>query len=86
LGKALGQRLFRHGIFDRMSAAANPLGGKLIAREQALDQLFATGAITPERLAAETAAIGELQGRLRLVHLAAHLETRPAQSRPDCPI
>jgi hypothetical protein len=69
-------------IFDRMSAAAKPLGGKLIAREQALDQLFATGAITPERLAAETAAIGELQGRLRLVHLAAHLETR-ALLNPD---
>jgi hypothetical protein len=48
----------------------------LIAREQTLDQLFANGEITLERLSAETAAIGELQGRLRLVHLAAHLETR----------
>jgi hypothetical protein len=28
------------------------------------------------RLTAETAAIGELQGRLRSVHLSAHLETR----------
>jgi hypothetical protein len=27
-------------------------------------------------LTAETAAIGEIQGRLRAVHLAAHLETR----------
>jgi len=63
-------------IFDRMSAAAKPLGGELIAQEQALDQLFAKGEITPDRLAAATAAIAELQGRLRAVHLSAHLETR----------
>src|SRR5215467_5747976 len=63
-------------IFDRMSAAAKPLGGELIAQEQALDQLFAKGDITINRLAAATAAIAELQGRLRAVHLSAHLETR----------
>ena len=55
-----------------MSAAAKQLGGELIAREQVLDQLFASGEITPDRLAIETAAIGEFNGRLRLVHLAAH--------------
>src|ERR1700722_17016937 len=37
-------------IFDRMSAAAKPLGAELIAREQTLDQLFAKGEITPDRL------------------------------------
>ena len=63
-------------IFDRMSEAAKPLGGELIAQEQALDQLFAKGDITPDRVAAATAAIAELQGRLRAVHLSAHLETR----------
>jgi len=62
-------------IFDRMSAVAKPLGGKLIAQEQALDQLFAKGDITQDRLAAATAAIAELQGRLRAVNLSAHLET-----------
>jgi hypothetical protein len=65
-----------------MSAAAKSLGSEVIAREQVLDQLFAKGEITPERLAAETAAIGELQGRLRSVHLSAHLETR-ALLNPD---
>src|SRR5215467_5747973 len=63
-------------IFDRMSAAAKPLGGELIAQEQALDQLFAKGEITPDLLAAATTAIAELQGRLRLVHMSAHLQTR----------
>jgi hypothetical protein len=59
-----------------MSAAAKSLGAEMIDREQALDQLFVKGEITPERLATETTAIGELKGRLRVVHLAAHLETR----------
>jgi len=63
-------------IFDRMSAAARPLGAELIGRELLLDRLFASGEITPDRLAAETAAIGTLEGSLRSVHLAAHLQTR----------
>ena len=61
---------------------AKPLGGEPIAHEQALDQLFAKGEITPDRLTAETAAIGEVQGRLRSMHLAAHLATR-ALLNPD---
>jgi Spy/CpxP family protein refolding chaperone len=65
-----------NALRDRMSATARPLGAELIDRERLLEQLFATGEITPERLTAETAAIGDIQGRLRAVHLAAHLETR----------
>ena len=80
LAAQLGLSESRHrevsAIFDRMRGAAKPLGEELIAHEQALDRLFAIGEITPERLTAETAAIGELQARLRSVHLAAHLETR----------
>jgi Spy/CpxP family protein refolding chaperone len=63
-------------IHDHMSAAAKPLGADLISREETLDQQFAKGDITPERLAAETVEIGELHGRLRAIHLSAHLETR----------
>lgn len=76
------QRRDVQAIFDGMSTAAKPLGGELIAQEQALDQLFAKGDITPDRLVAATAAIAELQGRLRAVHLSAHLETR-ALLNPD---
>ena len=83
LGITDAQRRDVQAIFDRMSAAAKPLGGELIAQEQTLDQLFAKGDITPDRLAVATAAIAALQGRLRAVHLSAHLETRallnPAQ-------
>jgi hypothetical protein len=71
LGLTEIQRRDVQAIFDRRSAAAKPLGGELIAQEQALDQLFAKGEITPDRLAAMTAAIAKLQGRLRAVHLSA---------------
>jgi hypothetical protein len=67
-------------IRNRMSTAARPLGDELIDRERTLDQLFAQREITPERLTAATAAIGDIQGRLRAVHLAAHLETRAVLS------
>jgi Spy/CpxP family protein refolding chaperone len=70
------QRQRVQAIFDRMSASAKPLGAELVDRERTLDQLFQKSEITPDRLAAETAGIAELQGRLRSVHLAAHLETR----------
>jgi Spy/CpxP family protein refolding chaperone len=63
-------------IRNGMKAAALPLGAELIDRERVLDQLFAQGQITPQRLTVETAAIGKLQGRLRAVHLSAHLEAR----------
>jgi Spy/CpxP family protein refolding chaperone len=63
-------------LHDRMSAAARPLGAELIDRERLLDGLFEKGEITPERLTTETSAIADIQGRLRAVHLAAHLETR----------
>ena len=52
-------------IRDRMSNVALPLGAELIERERLLDRLFAQSRIMPEQLTAETAAIGEIQGRLR---------------------
>jgi len=63
-------------IRERMSATAQPLGTEIIDRERALNQAFAQSRITLDALKAETAVIGELRGRLRAVHLAAHLETR----------
>jgi Spy/CpxP family protein refolding chaperone len=63
-------------VFDRMSATARPLGDEVIAHERTLDRLFAESRADRDGVTAETASIGELQGRLRSVHLAAHLEMR----------
>jgi hypothetical protein len=76
LGLTATQRQQVTESLDHMTDTAKPLGADLIAHEQALDKLFATATITPEALAEEMAAIGILRGRLRLVHLAAYLETR----------
>lgn len=77
--------------FERMAAAARPLGAELVGRERALDaafkrgafkkgafkdEAFKDGALTPDGLARQTADIAAVQGRLRAVHLAAHLEMR----------
>jgi hypothetical protein len=70
------QRQQVQAIFEQMSTAARPLGMELIGRELLLDRLFAESEVTPDRLAIETAAIGTLEGSLRSVHLAAHLQTR----------
>jgi Spy/CpxP family protein refolding chaperone len=69
------QRQQIQAIFDRMSAAAKPLGAELVARERVFDQLFQKSEISSDRLISETAEIGALQSRLRSVHLSAHLET-----------
>src|SRR6185312_7973881 len=76
------QRQQIQAIFDGMGAAARPLGVELIERERHLDQLFQKGDVSADRVSAATASIAELQGRLRLVHLSAHLETR-ALLTPD---
>jgi hypothetical protein len=64
-------------IFARMNSAARGLGTELIEAEARLEKAFVSGkadATEIERLTAEIAAI---EGRLRSVHLVAHLETEP---------
>lgn len=70
-----GQRERVQAIYDQMSSAARELGARIVELERTLDHGFAGHAIDAaavERLAGE---IGELGGRLRAVHLVAHLRT-----------
>ena len=76
LGLTAEQRAAVRRSFERMAARAKPLGAELVRRERALDDAFKRRAVTPADLAERTASIGAVQGRLRAVHLAAHLETR----------
>ncbi len=69
------QRVRIRELTDAMKAEAIGLGGKLLAREAALDTLFAERSVTPESLAAATRASGELQASLRRTHLKYHLMT-----------
>lgn len=60
--------------FTAMQREAQALGQELVDLEAELDDGFRTNAITPSRLTELTAAIAEVEGRLRNAHLAAHIE------------
>lgn len=62
--------------FERMSAAAKPLGAAWVEMERGLDQVFRDGTVTAKALERRTAEIAPVQGELRAVHLTAHLEMR----------
>lgn len=64
-------------IRDRMLAAARELGEEIVQAETHLDGMFARGRATAEDVRRITGHIGEMRGRLRAVHLTAHLEVTP---------
>jgi len=65
------------GVFDRMKTRAVALGRRIVELERELDRAFATRSIEARSLERQVAEISRLQGELRSVHLAAHLETLP---------
>ncbi len=67
------QRRQTQAAFEAMRAAAVPLGEKIVAREAALDALFAEGRAAAEPVRALLDEIGQLQAELRFAHLNAHL-------------
>ena len=76
LGLSADQRSRIGAARDNMSAAAIPIGHEIIDAERNLNARFANGTIDDAALTSLTSHIANLQGRLRAVHLAAHLATR----------
>ena len=70
------QRAIAERLVAEMGQAARSLGARIVAMEAELDRLFAGEAADAAGLAALTASIGALNGRLREVHLAAHITMR----------
>lgn len=68
------QKTKTEALFQRMQARAIALGQELIEEERALDRLFASHAVTSEKLGDSLARIGRLQGQVRHAHLDAHIE------------
>lgn len=71
------QRRAIASIRARMAAAATALGREIVAAERALDAAFVEARVDAALLKAKTDEIAALMGRLRAVHLAAHIEARP---------
>jgi len=74
LGLSIQQRDEMQQLFDSMRHQAVQLGREILEREGALDESFVAGSIEEARLIRLTEEIGRLNGRLRGVHLKAHLE------------
>lgn len=79
-----GQRSEVEAVFAAMRDEAVELGERLVAAERELDRFFADGRTDPDALAGRVAEAARLRGRLRAVHLVAHLATAgilaPAQT------
>lgn len=73
-----GQRAAAEALRLRMAEEAQAIGQRMVELEEKLDALFANGAVNTGQLAGVTAALGGLAGRLREVHLAAHIGMRAA--------
>lgn len=76
------QQATAEALRDGMAREARLLGARIVGMESDLDRLFATGSAEIASLAALTASIGALSGRLREVHLATHIAMREAL-RPE---
>ena len=74
LGLSPDQRAGVEAVRARMLAAARPLGAEILAGEAGLESAFREGTMDDAELARRVGALGEQRGRLRLVHLRAHLE------------
>jgi len=71
------QRVAIDAVHQRMKAAAAPLGRQVVDVERRLDALFARREATADAIERLTREAADLQGRLRTVHLRAHVEVRP---------
>lgn len=74
LGLSGDQQASTQAIFQAMQTQAKPLGAAIIDAERELDAMFATGSATPASIETQTQKIARLQGQLRAVHLASHLD------------
>jgi hypothetical protein len=70
------QRKRTQAIFESMKSQALSLGKQLVEKEQLLDSRFADGTISDAELGQLVTEISVIQGKLRAVHLRAHLAQR----------
>ena len=70
------QQIQTQAIFDAMQQEAIRLGHQLVQAERHLDHLFSAQVATEEAVQAATRTIADYRGKLRHVHLRAHLAQR----------
>ena len=75
------QREKTQAIFDAMAEDARSLGDQLVEAEAHLDRAFVDGSIDRAALDELTAAVASVRGRVRAVHLSAHLDMMDVLTR-----
>jgi len=63
-------------IFDNMKENASSLGRQLVDKERELDHQFSKGTINDKLLSQLLGDIGQLESRIRYVHLTAHIQQK----------
>jgi hypothetical protein len=76
LALSVEQRTATERLMQAHKAEARALGAKLVAAEQALEQLFRGGGVTDTELQKAVGEAARLQGQYRLSHLETHRRMR----------
>ncbi len=63
-------------FYNEMSTRAKEIGKQIIRIEQELNDAFAQGLLSEKSIRSDCEEIGRLRGKLRSVHLVAHLKTK----------
>jgi hypothetical protein len=63
-------------FYDEMSTRAKELGKQIVGIEKELNDAFAQGFVNQKSVGNDAEEIGRLRGRLRAVHLVAHMKTK----------
>src|SRR5690606_4582975 len=74
LSLTVDQRRQTEVIFSRMETSAKDLGADFVAAERALDEAFRSKVIDESSLSKLVKNVGDIETRLRAVHLSAHLQ------------
>ena len=77
LGLTTEQQKHLAALRKQVLERARALGASIVNAERALDASFKAGAMTESELDKQVRTIGALQAELRLVHLQAHVLTKP---------
>jgi Spy/CpxP family protein refolding chaperone len=63
-------------VYKEMNARAKELGTRIVRVEEELNTAFRQGLVSERSVRDDAEQIGRLRGRLRAVHLAAHVKTK----------
>lgn len=70
------QKKMVQAIYDEMALRAKELGQHIVRIEEELNKAFGDGLVVEKSVRDDSEEIGRLRGRLRSIHLIAHMKTR----------